>query len=452
MKIEFNHQPPEDEPKDVADLGIIEDRRPLFQADYPVSSRVHPPMSKSKNPKLHVYDPQEDNRSPFLRGILTRSLQTAGLDFDEAYAIASKIRSDLEGRDEVSSPKLSEIVIEHLMKKGYRIIADRYRKCSPVTHIRVRGQDGQYQSFSKVFLGRSLEICAFPEDRCYQITSQIEQQLKNANKMEITSDELARMTHRFLLHHESAEAAKRYLVWREFSHGDKPLFLLVGGATGCGKSTLAAEIANRLGIVRIQSTDMLREVMRLLIPIRLLPGLHSSTFNSWRTLPSTEDHPVTFETHLLDGYLQQAEQIGVGIEGVLHRAQREKVPLIIEGVHIFPAMQHRLAQNDEVIFVPFLLAVLKKNQLIGRLKGRGREVSSRRVERYLKNFPAIWQLQSYLLSEADRFEIPIIANNDEATTILQVMDTIAERLMKEYEGDPKKVLHERASTASEAKK
>ena len=38
---------------------------------------------------------------------------------------------------------------------------------------------------------------------------------------------------------------------------ERPLFLLIGGATGTGKSTLATELAVRLGITSVTSTDMI---------------------------------------------------------------------------------------------------------------------------------------------------------------------------------------------------
>ena len=41
--------------------------------------------------KLHVVDPTDNTRVPFLRGILTRSLQDAGLSFADAYEVASRI-------------------------------------------------------------------------------------------------------------------------------------------------------------------------------------------------------------------------------------------------------------------------------------------------------------------------------------------------------------------------
>ena len=43
---------------------------------------------------------------------------------------------------------------------------------------------------------------------------------------------------------------------------DVPIILLVGGATGTGKSTIATEAAHRLGITRVTSTDFIRQTMR----------------------------------------------------------------------------------------------------------------------------------------------------------------------------------------------
>ena len=47
--------------------------------------------------------------------------------------------------------------------------------------------------------------------------------------------------------------------WRQL---DVPLVILIGGATGVGKSTIATQLAARLGIVRVVATDAIREVMR----------------------------------------------------------------------------------------------------------------------------------------------------------------------------------------------
>ena len=43
--------------------------------------------------------------------------------------------------------------------------------------------------------------------------------------------------------------------WNRLAREDRPVIVLIGGATGVGKSTIAAQVADRLGVVRIISTD-----------------------------------------------------------------------------------------------------------------------------------------------------------------------------------------------------
>jgi len=389
---------------------------------------------------ITVIDSTDHTRVPFLRGILTRSLQNAGLPFNEAYEIAHQIRKDLGSDAEVSTEALADMVADHLKSKRHKDILERYQKGLQVlTPIWIVDQEGNLQPFSKGRLAQSLEICAFPTDERYTVTYGLEQQLINEGKTEITSTELAEFTYRYLLDNSPPEAARRYLLWVEFIRSDRPLILLVGGTTGVGKSTTSSEIAHRLNIVRTQSTDMLREVMRLMLPERLLPALHVSSFDAWRTLPSRNDKAVSFDTHFIEGYLTQAREVAVGIEGVIHRAEREQISLILEGVHVYPTLQQRLMQQTNAIVIPFLLAVLKRKQLREHLKGRGQHSKLRRADRYLEQFDAIWELQSFLLAEADRHQLSIIPNVERPETIRLVMETITEYLAREFKGKPKTV-------------
>ena len=59
--------------------------------------------------------------------------------------------------------------------------------------------------------------------------------------------------------------AKNFERWREVERLDVPLVILIGGATGVGKSTIATQLAARLGIVRVVATDAIREVMRAML-------------------------------------------------------------------------------------------------------------------------------------------------------------------------------------------
>ena len=234
------------------------------------------------------------------------------------------------------------------------------------------------------------------------------------------------------------KTAQRYLVWRHFKRSGIPLLLLIGGTAGSGKSTLATALASRLDVFRTQSTDMLREIMRAMLPERLLPVLHRSSFEAWRVLPDAIG-PMDFETTIAQGYHGQTDLVGVLCEAVVQRAVRESVSMVLEGVHIDAKTVERLRENKHIIVVPVMLAVLKEDVWRKRIQGRGRAATQRRSQRYLKSFETIWQLQSHLLSEADREGIPIVVNDDREGAVNEMLRIIGDTLSAELAPDPKKL-------------
>ena len=229
------------------------------------------------------------------------------------------------------------------------------------------------------------------------------------------------------------------MIWVHNTHLGRPLILLIGGTTGCGKSTIATEVAHRLGVVRTQSTDMLREVMRMMIPKRLLPVLHSSAFDAWKSLPNRFAGDSSEEDRIADGYRSQMELLSVPCEAVIQRALREQVSVILEGIHVHPSLLDRIDRRENAIIVPIMLAVLKQDRLRKRLRGRGQLAPQRGSKRYLSQFDCIWALQSYLLSEADRTGIPIISNDDKEAASIQVMKAIIDAMEKDFSATPAEV-------------
>jgi 2-phosphoglycerate kinase len=388
-----------------------------------------------------VVDHAEKDGVPFLRGILTRSLVKAGLSFDDAYRIADGIRDDLDDDERISTDELAERVAAQLKEekqsRALRAYRGRRKRTVPID---VLDRDGHPTPFSKSVLARSLEICALPDSRQFAITAQIERDLLALGLTEVSSIDVARRTYELLKAQETPQVARRFLAWIDFTDSGRPLFLLVGGTTGSGKSTVSAEIAHRLNIVRTQSTDMLREVMRLILPQRLLPTLHASTFNAWELLPTAAAPRAAGENLMIQGYLSQASHVALGIEGVFRRGEREQVSILLEGVHMHPALQIALCKGTDAVAVPMLLAVLKKKSLKRQLSGRALQVSARRAERYLKNFDSIWGLQSFLLSQAEALDVPIVPNADLEDTIKLIMEHVAAALVKQFGKDPRKVL------------
>ena len=146
------------------------------------------------------------------------------------------------------------------------------------------------------------------------------------------------------------------------------------------------------------------------------------------------------EEMMITGYLHQSELLSLPCEAVVQRALSERVSLIVEGVHINPALVNRFRSIRDAVIVPIMLAVLKQDRLRHYLKDRGMNAPKRSAEsKYLSNFDYIWSLQSYLLSEADNSTMQIIENDDKERSADQVMRAIIEVLQRDFDTKPEKV-------------
>lgn len=387
--------------------------------------------------KTIVTKKQENTRVPFLRGILTRSLLDAGLVFADAFSLASQLRDDLDDTAEISSSDIRKRVCLMLEESGHPDVVEAY--LLPIggpAKIQVYSLSGTVSSFSRGRHERYLQASGLKSEKAEQTTALIFDQLLAAGTSEISTCQLGYLTWLCLKQEVSKKAASRYLVWSEYQRSARPLLLLICGTVGSGKSTVATEIAHLLDIVRIQSTDMLREVMRMMIPSRLLPVLHTSSFNAWQVLPIQDAERRDKDQLVADGYRSQADLLAIPCEAVIQRAVEESVPMILEGVHAHPELMSRLPADSDAIVAHVTLAVLKPKVLKARLRGRGVEVPQRRAKRYLNKFESVWSLQSFLLSEADRCDVPIITNEEKEKAVHYVILQVIEVLSRYYKGSP----------------
>lgn len=368
---------------------------------------------------------------PFLRGILTRSLQDSGLSFEDSYRVASQVREDLGENAEISTDELRKRVKTLLTPYGPEAV-QRYERPSPAAPpIQIRYPDGTSSAFSRGQHRLRLEAAGIASEVATQLAARIHDHLSDRGVEQIAFDQLRELTRGHVSESLGDILARRFQVMEGFRETRRPLVILVGGIAGVGKSTLANEVAHVLEVLRTLPTDMLRELMRMLIPPRLLPVLHTSSFRAWTELPDL-DHPVAnHEELLVRGFLSQAEPVSLACEAVIQRALRERVHVIIEGIHLAPSLLPKLPASSDALVVPILLAVLRPAELRKRLLGRGSAVPGRRARRYLDHFDDLWRLQSFLLSEADRAGIPIVTNDDKDRTLQHVLARVVDAIERD---------------------
>ncbi|GMR01440.1 MAG: hypothetical protein BMS9Abin19_0824 [Gammaproteobacteria bacterium] len=391
--------------------------------------------------KLLVKNSEDHTQVPFLRGILTRSLQIVGLKFEEAHHLATKIRSEIEHKSVVTTKELEKLVIEHLADSSNKNAAAQYENRNMPYMLQVETDDGQFVGFSPPTYRADLESIGLSSEQATDIVDELCSHLLKRNKTNVTSRYIGKITYRML--RKSSDIgetpAHRWLVWRDFVHSGRPIVYLIGGTAGCGKSTVATLLASRLDIPRMQSTDMLREVMRMMIAEEVQPILHRSSFTAWKEIPEKDGGEEDWVRRIIEGYTEQAKFLSVAIQAVVERALHERVSVVIEGVHVHPAFIESLVEPDDAVVVPVMLGVYKKNKLLARIKGRSTEVPRRRVERYQKYFDQIWALQSYLLSEADAADVPIISDDGKHDVFREVMLITINKLAEDFDKTPEQV-------------
>src|SRR5258705_4196269 len=128
-----------------------------------------------------------------------------------------------------------------------------------------------------------------------------------------------------------AQVIRRLRLFGRLDDLDLPVVLLIGGATGTGKSTVATEIAYRLGITRVTSTDFIRQTMRAFFSHEFMPAIHYSSFEAGDVVPLADDP-------LIAGFLEQSRNVLVGVRASIERALQEGWSMVLEGVHLVPGL------------------------------------------------------------------------------------------------------------------
>ncbi len=281
------------------------------------------------------------------------------------------------------------------------------------------------EPFSKGIMSRSLNVADIGIERAHDIASDIETNLIKNNITEISSTELADVV---LNHLNSVDPkiAKKYKNWRSLRTSKKPLIILIGGASGVGTSSMAFELANRLRLKNLISTDMIREVMRKIVSKELSPVIHKSSFDAYESIRT----PSIRIDSVIEGYISHVDVVNVGIEAIIERSVKEGISTIIEGVHIVPGfIKDELIEDNNIIM--FTLTVDDEEAHKQRFYSRCRQPWVKRsLERYMENFGTIRKTQNFLVKQAEIHNTPVINNED----INETIDIMIEDILEKFGG------------------
>ena len=281
--------------------------------------------------------------------------------------------------------------------------------------------------YSKGLMASSIMATGLAPSQAYQVAKEVEDRLVAEREYSVSIPELRRVTLETLRAGVGEEYAVKFEQWQALSKLDKPMIILIGGTTGVGKSTVATEMAHRLGITRIISTDAIREVMRSVFSQELMPALYDSSFNAWRTLrvplPASADPIIT-------GFREQASAVAVGVRAIIERSIKEGTHQVVEGVHIVPGFIDFSAFMDNAFIIPLLISVDDEDLHRSHFYIRELETEGfRPFERYRANFDSIRKIGDYIESLAHDHKIRVIPSHNLDLTVSTVLEEVISRIV-----------------------
>ena len=283
--------------------------------------------------------------------------------------------------------------------------------------------------YSKGLMARALIAVGVGGVRAYELARQVEIDLAKRDERTVELERLHELAVEILGPVEGHEAVARLRRYRDLDQLDMPVILLIGGATGTGKTTIAAESAHRLGITRLSSTDFIRQTMRAFFSEEFMPTIHHSSFKAWEALPEAEREEGD---PLIRGFLQQTKNVLVGVRASIERAIEEGWSMVLEGVHLVPGMLP--SEIEGALVVQSLLVVYNEEVHASNFFVRDLATEGvRPVEKYLQNLGEIRQVQDFLLKRARKSGVPVIENENVDRTVGAVIELVlegAERLQK----------------------
>jgi 2-phosphoglycerate kinase len=274
--------------------------------------------------------------------------------------------------------------------------------------------------FSKGLLARALVAAGLTPDRAYELALAVEADLTASSRQSTTLERLDELARQVLGEEDGARTMRRLRRYRDLYELDLPVIVLVGGATGTGKSSVATDVAYRLGITRVTSTDFVRQTMRAFFSREFMPAIHFSSFEAGRAIANEDDEDSEAVLH---GFLEQTRDVLVGVQAAIDRALEEGWSMVLEGVHLVPGMLPK--EIEGALVVQCVLAIDDAEAHAAHFWIRDTDSEGvRPYEKYLDAFDDIRLVQTYILGRARKHGVPVIGNDSIDEAINELMELV----------------------------
>jgi 2-phosphoglycerate kinase len=272
--------------------------------------------------------------------------------------------------------------------------------------------------YSKGVMARALIAAGIPADRAYSLARRVEVDLAERGERTVDLERFREIAGETLGEDEGERAVRRLRRLADLQSLDVPIIVMIGGSTGTGKSTVAAEVAHRLGITRVASTDFIRQTMRAFFSREFMPTIHYSSFEAGAGVDSDVSGDPT-----IIGFVDQCRHVCVGVEAAIERALQEGWSMVLEGVHLVPGLLPATVNGALIAHVVVEIA----DEDMHRVHFHVRDITTggiRAMDKYLERIDDIRRIQDYIVGRARRQGVPVVENANVERTIDQVIEIV----------------------------
>jgi 2-phosphoglycerate kinase len=273
--------------------------------------------------------------------------------------------------------------------------------------------------YSKGVLARALMSTGVPAPRAYELAVRVERELAGEGLLAVAPERLDELALETFGGEEGGRIVDRLRRFRTLWELELPVIVLIGGATGTGKSTVASEVAYRLGITRVTSTDFIRQTMRAFFSREFMPTIHYSSFDAAQALRE----PERAQDPQLAGFLDQTRNVLGGVHAAIDRALEEGWSMVLEGVHLVPGLAH--LPHDRALVVECVLALDDPEVHAEHFYLRDLTSEERRpVEKYLSRLDDIRRIQTAIVERALRAQARVSSTGSGDEAVGEVIELV----------------------------
>ena len=200
----------------------------------------------------------------------------------------------------------------------------------------------------------------------------------------------------------------------------KPYVILIGSASGIGKSTISAELAKSLKIKHLIESDFIRAVIRGIIGKEYAPALHSSSYDAYKHIRNKSRYE-SYDELVSAGFDDHASYVIPGLEKIIQRAITDYDDIIIEGVHLVPGLIDIEQFIDEANIYFFILSSDEESHKERFVK---RAIQIHRGGKQLDFFKENRIIHDHLLKQAEINNVNVIETKSIEKTLEKILAII----------------------------